>query len=334
MKQPTLSPKTKRHLRDLLAGGISESTRQAYDRDLRYIGHWHQARYGRALAVPTQTNVVKQFVVDHLQGLPKKVERQLLNSGAKRVVGPLAFSSIKRRVMTLSVIHSEAGLTNPMADPGIKLLMRRAARGPNIAPKRRKQAATADVVGELLATCDASLHGLRDAAIISVGFASGGRRRSELAGLKMDHLYKTRDGYQWRIPSSKTDQTGRGHTVPITGDAARHLKRWIVKSGIRSGHVFRGILGEDVLLPEFKGQGITRMIKRRAEQAGYDPRHMGAHSLRSGFITEGGKRGAFIGDLMMLSGHKCVTVALDYYRVGHSGHSPWIDLLDTVQDRR
>jgi hypothetical protein len=57
-------------------------------------------------------------------------------------------------------------------------------------------------------------------------------------------------------------------------------------------------------------------VQRRAELAGFDPQAFGGHSLRSGFITEGGRRGAALGDLMALSGHRAVAVAMRYYQAG------------------
>ena len=59
------------------------------------------------------------------------------------------------------------------------------------------------------------------------------------------------------------------------------------------------------------------MVKRRCEKAGYDPKLFSAHSLRSGFVTEAGKQGKPIGDVMELSGHKSVTTAMGYYQVGN-----------------
>ena len=58
-------------------------------------------------------------------------------------------------------------------------------------PRKHKsaQAVTGDVLAKLLATCSTdSLRDIRDRAILMVAFASGGRRRSEIAGLRRDQL--------------------------------------------------------------------------------------------------------------------------------------------------
>src|SRR3546814_4130339 len=61
----------------------------------------------------------------------------------------------------------------------------------------------------MLATCDDSLEGLRDRALLSFAFASGGRRRSEVAAANMRDLRRISDkGYIYRLEHSKTQQAG------------------------------------------------------------------------------------------------------------------------------
>ncbi|WP_264986302.1 tyrosine-type recombinase/integrase, partial [Novacetimonas hansenii] len=68
----------------------------------------------------------------------------------------------------------------------------------------RKAAATADIVERMIDTCDDSLKGLRDRAILALGFA-GAFRRSELVALRVEDLSRTDDGYRVLIRKSKTD---------------------------------------------------------------------------------------------------------------------------------
>jgi integrase len=66
-----------------------------------------------------------------------------------------------------------------------------ARRSGNTAAEKAKsaKAVTGDVLAKLLATCGtASLRDIRDRAILMVAFASGGRRRSEIASLRREQL--------------------------------------------------------------------------------------------------------------------------------------------------
>lgn len=53
---------------------------------------------------------------------------------------------------------------------------------------RKKTAITLAELEAMLATCDDSLEGLRDRALLCFGFASGGRRRGEVAAADLRDL--------------------------------------------------------------------------------------------------------------------------------------------------
>ena len=156
--------------------------------------------------------------------------------------------------------------------------------------------------------------GIRDKAILLVGFSSGGRRRAEIASFKVEDLKPVDEGYLITISKSKTDQDAKGHTVPVYGEAAHALKMWLVKSGIRSGPLFRGIKTNNTFYKGISGRSINLIVKRHIERVGLDPAPYGAHSLRAGFITEASRQGIQLSEAMMLSGHKSVNVALGYCR--------------------
>ena len=81
----------------------------------------------------------------------------------------------------------------------------------------------------MLEICDDSLYGIRDRAILCVGFASGGRRRSEIANMQIEDLQKINDGYLIHLRQTKTDQAGKGKSIPVQGIAAQALNQWIVE---------------------------------------------------------------------------------------------------------
>src|SRR5215813_2275979 len=100
---------------------------------------------------------------------------------------------------------------------------------------QKKAPATADRIVAMARAADDSLKGLRDRALLLVGFA-GAFRRSELVALNIEDLEETDLGFKVTIRHSKTDQEGAGQTVAIMKGSATcpvaALRTWITASGI------------------------------------------------------------------------------------------------------
>lgn len=184
----------------------------------------------------------------------------------------------------------------------------------------------------MLATCDDSLRGVRNKALLLVGFAAGGRRRAERVSLKVEHLERINGGYVIKLARSKTDQAGKGQSLPLLGSAAKALNEWLICAGIREGNLFRGIRNNDALNKSISGRAINDAVKHHAQLAGFNPRDFGAHSLRAGFITEAGCQGIALKDAMQLSGHHDTAVALSYYRHGQLISNPATRLVIDIND--
>ena len=94
------------------------------------------------------------------------------------------------------------------------------------------------------ANTGAGLKGLRDRALLLIGFA-GALRRSELVALNIEDIEEAPDGMKITIRHSKTDQEGAGQTIAIpSGKIAcpvAALKEWITAAGIGSGALFRSV---------------------------------------------------------------------------------------------
>ena len=108
-------------------------------------------------------------------------------------------------------------------------------------PQRKGRAITKDILVAILRTCDDSLIDARDRALILFGWASGGRRRSEIADAELKDLEADGDNFIYRMPRSKTDQQGKGVTLPVQGKAAEALREWISRAGIVDGKIFRSV---------------------------------------------------------------------------------------------
>ena len=299
---------------DIISKGTAASTRRAYKRDLAYFWAWAKQTLGQSEIYPVTEECVIRFVLDHFGNMTTESEDSLIIEGHKQRRGPLKVSTLRRYLASLSVAHQQQGLNSPTLNPKVKILLRRARHASASVTATKKAAITKDILTAMLKTCDDSLIGVRDRAVLLLGFSSGGRRREEIANLRVEDLVKVDGGYLLYIRRSKTDQGGKGFEVPILGQAATSLKAWLVQSGLRSGTLFRGIHNNGKLNDGISGRTINRIVKRRIALIGLDPDQFGAHSLRSGFITEAARSGATLGDAMALSGHRCVEVASGYYR--------------------
>jgi len=136
------------------------------------------------------------------------------------------------------------------------------------------------------ATC---LKGLRDRALLLLGFA-GAFRRSELVALDVADLEEFEDGFKVTNRRSKTDQEGHGATIAIargvTTCPVKAVKAWLQAAGISEGPLFRpvakgGRLGTERLTDE----NVCTVVKAHAERIKLKGADFGAHSLRAGFLT-------------------------------------------------
>ncbi|MFT6943657.1 MAG: hypothetical protein ACJAUW_000227 [Yoonia sp.] len=124
---------------------------------------------------------------------------------------------------------------------------RRAAAKPK-APKSANPF-TRDVFEAVLATCDHSLRGIRDRAVLMMGWASGGRRRSEIAELMRSDVAQKdyeKSGLVWiSLVATKTTQTGKTPKLVLMARAAKALSFWIEMAEITDGPLFRPITQND-----------------------------------------------------------------------------------------
>lgn len=166
------------------------------------------------------------------------------------------------------------------------------------------------------------LLGLRDAALVLVGFA-GGFRRSELAGFHICDLKFSADGVVVTVRKLKTDQEGPGREVGLPFSArqdtcpVRALRQWLDRAGIREGPVFRSI-GRygNVSRRGLHRDLIGKLLNRAAGRAGLKVEELGGHSLRAGCVTRAAMNGVREFVIMKQTGHKTVATLRRYIRSG------------------
>lgn len=280
---------------DLAREEKAAATRRAYRSDFQIFGVWCAAR--AASALPAAPATVAGF----------------LAAEAERGARP---STIGRRVAAIRYAHKLAGLEAPTDDERVKATVRGIRRTVGTAA-RKKAPATAERVISMALGTGPGLKGLRDAALLLLGFA-GAFRRSELVALDCEDIEEIDAGLRITIRRSKTDQEGAGATVAVVrGSIAcpvAAVKAWRDAAGIHSGPLFRSIRKGGRIGARLTDQSVADIVKTHAARVGLDPAAFAGHSLRAGFLTSAAKRGASIFKMMDVSRHQSVDTLRGYVR--------------------
>jgi integrase len=154
----------------------------------------------------------------------------------------LAVNTLRLRHAALRYLHLLAGYPPPTASPLVSATfagIRRAHRR----PLRKKTALVVEPLRAALKAIPDTLPGLRDRALILVGFAAA-LRPSELARLDIAALTRHEDGIALFLPWRKNDQEAHGTTVWLpTGQTdlcpVTALEIWLAAAGISEGPLFR-----------------------------------------------------------------------------------------------
>jgi site-specific recombinase XerD len=280
---------------DLAKAEKAASTRKAYGTDFRIFQAWCDAR-----GVP---------------GLPAAAETVAAYLAAHAATSKA--STLGRRVAAIRYAHKLAGLALPTDAEGVKATMRGIRRTFGGA-RNKKAPAIAAKMQSMVATAPDSLAGLRDRALLLLGFA-GAFRRSELVALDVADIAETETGLLVTIRRGKTDQEGIGRTIAIPrGDVAcpvKALRAWLEAAAIDGGPIFRPIdKGGTVRPSRHTDRSVANIVKAYAERAGFDASTFSGHSLRAGFLTSAAGKGASIFKMMDVSRHKSVDTLRGYVR--------------------
>lgn len=328
-------------LKHLAKEGMGANTLRALASDLAYLEAWCVLSTGTPLPWPAPEALLLKFVAHHLwdpirrendpsHGVPAEVEFGLRDQGLLRSEGPHAPATVRRRLTSWSILTRWRGLAGAFSAPSLKSALRLAVRATGRPRQRKsKSAVTADVLGQLLTTCGGDrLVDIRDRAIFLTAFASGGRRRSEIANLRVEDLIEEEPVraipddpaspplpcLAIRLDRSKTTGPDDDARSLMIGRPVEALKRWLDEGRIESGPVFRridrwGNVDRRALSP----QSINLILKSRCAKAGLDPEKFSAHGLRSGYLTEAANRGIPLPEAMQQSQHRSLTQAAAYY---------------------
>lgn len=329
-------------LTELFVSGTPANTLRAWESDLGYIAAWRQARFGAAPAWPEREEVALAFVLDHSRDLSSAAEDDPARMAAAALIGAElrrglacpAPSTLDRRIASWRAFHRMRNLASPFEAPILRQARQKARKVADRAPAPKSaNPITRDVLRQLLEVSGPGLRGLRDRALLCLGWASGGRRRSEIVALDVEDLDLTelaaRDLIRLRLPGTKTTTRGDTPRLVLQGTPARIVAAWIEAAGLSSGPLFRRITRHDTIgRNRLSGAGVAEILRRLLRDAGLPDGFASPHGLRSGFLTQAARDGAPLQAAMKLSLHRSLQQAQKYYADVEIAENPAAGLFD------
>jgi len=294
---PQIAPSLPAHLeelagraRDYVEAASSANTKRAYASDWKQFSSWCR-RQGLAHDAP-DPQVVGLYITACASGAATSNRK------------PAAVSSIERRLSALSWHYQQSGQKLDRTDRHIATVLD-GIRNTHSRPPLQKEAVLPEDVIAMLETLDrGTLRGLRDRAMLLLGFA-GGLRRSEIVGLDVGRE-QTDDGRGWVeilergmivTLRGKTGwrevEIGRGSSDSTCPVAA--LETWLKLGKIAHGPLFRRVTdaGKGVGANRLNDKEVSRLVKRTALAAGVRgdlseaerEEKFAGHSLRAGLAS-------------------------------------------------
>ena len=221
------------------------------------------------------------------------------------------FSTLKRRLASISVLHKAKGHYIDTKHPIImeNLMGIKRTNGSN--QKGKKPLLINDLktlIEAIHQSKEKDFRKTRDKALVLIGF-SGGFRRSELVDVEYEDIEFVTEGVKIFVKRSKTDQSGEGMTkaIPYFDNEnfcpVKSLKNWIEESDLKEGKIFN-----------ISDKSVALIIKKYANYAGLDAHRYAGHSLRSGFATSTAESGAEERNIMAMTGHKSTEMVRRYIK--------------------
>jgi len=289
------------------------NTVRGYEADWRHFEGWCARHHAPSL--PADPRIVALYLTSLIEGTRA--------GDGHWVERPRRVTTLDRRLSAIRHFHRSAGYELDASAPVLRDTWRGIRRTHGVAPRGKAPTVT-EFLRVLLETLPDDASGVRDRALLLVGFA-GAFRRSELVAIDHEHCARHRDGIIITIPFSKTDQEGRADEVGLPYGAhpetcpVRALTDWLAVADITTGPVFRPITRHGHIAPtRLTDRGVALVIKRAVSAArdaarargnaalaeALDPARYAGHSLRAGFITSAAAAGVSESDIMRQSRHK------------------------------
>lgn len=308
VSESALAPADALRVRHYVEQGRSEHTTRAYRSDVRRFVEWCDAQGFPSM--PSTGDVVAAYL-------------------ASRADAGLRPSTIERGLAAISKAHELAGYPGISRDPVIRATLAGIRRVKGV-KQRGRDPILVDDLKRIVAAIPEDTLGLRDRAMLLVGFAAA-LRRSEVVSLDVAHLLFSERGVLLVLPRSKTDQEGQGQhvAVPFAQDAAtcpvRSLTAWLERArtaarrqkrvDLPTDPVFQRVVQNAATGERLSAQTVKDVVKRRAEAVGMDATQLGGHSLRAGYVTSAALAGVPESKTRSVTRHKTDDMVRRYIRI-------------------
>lgn len=234
-------------------------------------------------------------------------------------------STIRQRLAAIRMAHRVAGVPLDTKAYPIAAVLQGIERTRGRRPQRQAAPVLPAMLRALLGATTADVPGLRDRAMLLVGFGAA-LRRSELTALDVGDVAVTERGVRLVIRFSKTDPYGEGQEVAIHGAPdprgcpRRALADWLAVRGTTPGPLFvrffrdRTVDDRRLAGHRLTDHGFNRILKDLAVRAGLDAGAVSGHSLRAGFATTAALAGGQLHQIMRQTRHRSADMARRYIR--------------------
>jgi integrase len=237
----------------------------------------------------------------------------------ERAAAGIAVSSLDLACTAIRHVHRMHDAPDPVASPTVRQVRLGIRRTYGTAPRRLARPLSTADIRQILTEIDRTTPlGIRDAAIILLGYASA-MRRSELVALTLLDVAEKPDGLLVTIRRSKTDQEGHGQCVAVARgqnpdtDPVAALAAWRRLRGRTPGPLFTRCWKSRVGLEPLSGDSVARMLRSRAADAGLDATRITAHSLRAGHATSAALGGVPLARIAAQTRHQDLSVLVNRY---------------------
>jgi len=273
-------------------GAFAKNTIRAYRSDFIQYQTW--CSHNNTDSIPATADAMAQYV-DYLATIRKS-------------------ATIRRRINSLGTILKLSKHYDPTNQPEVILAIKRMHRKIGRA-QQQATPLTKPLLNQLLNNCDNSARGLRNEALLRLGYETM-RRRSELCAFKFEDICQSPSGKPAiKLNFSKTDQFGAGKMLPISQELFDLLEKWrritrnegyILRSISRYGHIGKNLHPASV-------NTILKALQKELK-VDYQQKTLSGHSFRVGAALDLLEQGEQLEKIMLRGGWQTDSTAMKYLR--------------------